>query len=264
MRIAAGWRDRPGRSIASLLGDSVRRDATSGVRAPLAHRVPFDKSALVDFSGRDMILSPAAEFKRKRGRPRQHEGPDPEKILQAALSAFAQYGWAGTDLRRIAQAAGVDSSLIARRYDGKVGLWRAIVDNVSTTMKRSQALDGMEDLPVREQLRVVIERFVTLSLDQPDLGRFFIDQIAEPGERRSYVIEQIWAVHRAHVMPLLECAAAEGLLPPGSDPERFHAILVGAVAMPLLTRSIALPDIETEVGRARFMRNIMALFHPDA
>ncbi|MFZ3484653.1 TetR/AcrR family transcriptional regulator [Sphingomonas sp. 3-13AW] len=209
-----------------------------------------------------MTVETAVPFKRSRGRPRQDQGPDPEEILSAALSAFAKYGWAGADLRKIAKVAGVDSALIARRYDGKVGLWRAIVDHVSTTLKRWQALDDLEGLPLADQLRVVIERFVLLSLEQPDLGRFFIDQIAEPGERRTYVIEQIWSVHRAHVMPLLQRAAEEGLLPPGSDPETFHAVLVGAVAMPLLTRSIALPDIDTDAGRERFVSTIMGLFRP--
>ncbi len=206
----------------------------------------------------------SVDLKRKRGRPRQDQGPAPELILNAALSAFAQYGWAGTDLRKIAKVAGVDSALIARRYDGKLGLWRAVVDNVSATMKRWQAIDDLADLPLSDQLRIVIERFVLLSVAQPDLGRFFIDQIAELGERRNYVIEHIWCVHRAHVLPLLERAAAERLAALGSDPETFHAILVGAVAMPLLNRSIALPDIETDAGRERFMRNIMAVFHPVA
>lgn len=209
-----------------------------------------------------MTAAAIADIRRKRGRPRQDEGPDPAQILSAALSAFAQYGWAGTDLRKIARVAGVDSSLIARRYDGKFGLWRAIVDHVSATLKRWQAVDGLDDLPLIEQLRLVIERFVLLSIAQPDLGRFFIDQVAEPGERRTYVMEHIWSVHRAHVMPLLNRAADEGLLPPGCDPETFHAVLIGAVAMPLLTRSICLPDIDTQAGRDRFMRNIMALFHP--
>ncbi|PBN41413.1 TetR/AcrR family transcriptional regulator [Sphingobium sp. D43FB] len=207
-----------------------------------------------------MMSHAPADLKRKRGRPRQDEGPDPEQILKAALSAFAKYGWAGTDLRNIAKVAGVDSSLIVRRYDGKMGLWRAIVDNVSCTLKRWQAMDEQTDLPVRDRLCLMIEGFVGISLDQPDLGRFFIDQISEVGERRTYVIEQIWSVHRGLVMPLLKEAEAEGVLPPGCNADIYHSILVGAVAMPLLTRTVSLPGIDTAQQREAFLHNILSLF----
>lgn len=207
-----------------------------------------------------MISDAVGDARRKRGRPRQDEGPDPRLILNAALSAFARYGWDGTDLRKIARMAGVDSALIARRYEGKIGLWRAIVDNVSETLKCWQQGTDLTGLSIREQLALTIERFVILSLEQPDLGRFFIDQIAEVGERRNYVLEHIWLLHRRQILPLLEEAKAQGALPQGCDPETFHSMLVGAVSMPLLARSVALPDVETEEGRHRFVQNVLGLF----
>lgn len=199
--------------------------------------------------------------RRSRGRPRKDEGPEPSAILRAALRAFAQHGYAGVSLRAISQEAGVDAALIVRRYDGKFGLWRAVVDEVAAGLHEAYRLapdDGCT--PIEARLHGTIERFVLFSLDMPDLGRFFADEIARPGERRNYIVEQVWDVNRTALLPLLREAEVAGILPPGCDAETVLTMLIGAVAMPLMMRSVALPDIGSDEGRAVYMRNALSLF----
>jgi len=205
----------------------------------------------------------ASVIKRSRGRPRKEDAPEPAGILHAALSAFAQHGYAGVSLRNISQEAGVDAALIARRYDGKFGLWRAVVDEVSAGLKNAYlpAAQGPE-IALEARLHATIERFVLFSLDMPDLGRFFADEISRPGERRNYVIEQIWNVNNEALLPLLREAQGAGMLPPECDAETFLTMLIGAVAMPLMMRSVALPGINSEEGKAAYMRNALSLFRP--
>lgn len=205
------------------------------------------------------IVAPASDLRRQRGRPRKDEGPSPRHILDAAVTAFARHGWDGTHLRQVAEAAGVDTALIARRYDGKMGLWQAIVDDVSRRLKEMFAASAIvPDAAARDRLAVTVEAFVRLNLELPDLGRFFIDQVSRPGLRRDYVIERMWRVYRDAMLPVVE--AARGPTRSGADPELYIGLLLGAVAMPLMMRSVTMDDLDDPARREAFVKNVLALF----
>lgn len=205
------------------------------------------------------ISAPA--LRRGRGRPRKDDAPDSSMILNAALTAFARYGWEGTNLRQVAEASGVDTALIARRFDGKMGLWCAIVDHVSDVLRAAfdaAAAAGTDD--PRQRLQTTIDHFVRMNMEIPDLGRFFIDQIARPGQRRAYVIEKMWESYRAMMLPVMEDAHRAGILPSGSNPATTVALLLGAVSMPLLMRATALEDMDDPAARDDFVREVTGLF----
>ena len=197
--------------------------------------------------------------RRTRGRPRKEEGPDPRQILDAAVAAFAQHGWEGTHLRQVAEAAGVDAALIARRYDGKMGLWQAIVDDVSRRLEDMFADVAQDpDASAEERLAGAVEAFVRLNLELPDPGRFFIDQISRPGVRRDYVIARMWEAYRAAMLPIM--TEAHGPARPGRDPAVYVSLLLGAVAMPLMMRSVTMADWDNPVVRENFVQNVLRLF----
>lgn len=197
--------------------------------------------------------------RRTRGRPRKEEGPDPRQILDAAVAAFARHGWEGTNLRQVAEAAGVDAALIARRYDGKMGLWQAIVDDVSGQLEEMFAdVAQAPDAPPKDRLAGAVEAFVRLNLKLPDLGRFFIDQISRPGLRRDYVIARMWAVYRGAMLPIV--AAVHDPAQPDRDPALYVSLLLGAVAMPLMMRSVTMADLHDPAVRDAFVQNVLRLF----
>ena len=51
-----------------------------------------------------------------------------ERILQAAVDEFGAHGYTGARVSRIASAAEVNSQLISYHFDGKAGLYRAVVE----------------------------------------------------------------------------------------------------------------------------------------
>lgn len=53
-----------------------------------------------------------------------------ERILEAALPLFAQYGYAGTSTRRLAGAAKVNVATLAYYFEGKEGLYDAVVQRL--------------------------------------------------------------------------------------------------------------------------------------
>lgn len=50
-----------------------------------------------------------------------------ERILQAAETEFSDYGYAGARVSRIAARAGVNAQLISYYFDGKAGLYQALL-----------------------------------------------------------------------------------------------------------------------------------------
>lgn len=203
------------------------------------------------------MTAPTPDIRRPRGRPRKDEGPSPRQILDAAVTAFARHGWEGTHLRQVAEAAGVDTALIARRYDGKMGLWQAIVDDVSRRLEEMFAASAVcPDADPRDRLAMTVAAFVRLNLELPDLGRFFIDQVSRPGLRRDYVIDRMWRVYRDAMLPVV--ATARGYR--DGDPELYIGSLLGAVAMPLMMRSVTMDDLDDPAWREAFVQNVLALF----
>lgn len=51
-----------------------------------------------------------------------------EKLLQTAICLFAAHGYDGVTIRRIAEESGVNSALISYYFQGKEGLYRAVIE----------------------------------------------------------------------------------------------------------------------------------------
>ncbi len=62
----------------------------------------------------------------------EEAAPARERILDAALAAFAERGFDGATTRAIAAAAGVNLGLIPYYFADKQGLWREAVDRWKT------------------------------------------------------------------------------------------------------------------------------------
>lgn len=182
---------------------------------------------------------------RGRGRPRLEHAPDPAHVERIALTAFAAAGYDGASVRQIAASAGVDPALVTRRYGSKFGLWQATVDQLAARMTQMHAaivrLD--DDLPPPARFRQALRLFVAFCCEIPELGRFFTDEIANPGERRDYVLDRIWRPNFAILQPLIRYAQDMGVVRAG-DADILVFQVIGMVSMPLMMT----PVIETELG----------------
>ena len=65
-----------------------------------------------------------------------------EKILDAALTSFAEKGYEGTNLLDVAKSVGIVKSAIYRHFSGKEDLWNAVID---TMIKYYDARFGSEE-----------------------------------------------------------------------------------------------------------------------
>jgi AcrR family transcriptional regulator len=99
-----------------------------------------------------MSGSPKAEAEHPRGRGRRPGLSDSRRaILDVALTQFSEHGYAGTSLRSVARAAGVDPSLVTHYFGTKEGLFVSALDNIGPVQARlAQVMkEGGDDRPRR-------------------------------------------------------------------------------------------------------------------
>lgn len=126
-----------------------------------------------------------------------------DKILAAALIAFADAGFDGATTRDIAAAAGVNQGLITYHFAGKEALWKAAVDFVFDELRASfaSAVDMFAAVDARTRLRLMIRRFVTFSAAHPELHRLIVQEGKSDGPRLRWLVDR-------HVRPLFEASLA--------------------------------------------------------
>ncbi|WP_235037590.1 TetR/AcrR family transcriptional regulator [Novosphingobium sp. 18050] len=114
--------------------------------------------------------------------------PGARRVLEAAIVAFAQAGYEGASLRRIAGAAGVDAALIVHVFGSKAKLWQACVDTVANRLL--SALDGARFLPCGSLVEAV-ERLLDIFCAHPASAQFILSEIVRQDERFDYVFVRL-------------------------------------------------------------------------
>ena len=180
---------------------------------------------------RSATPQPRTPRRPRRARPQRRSLETREKLVAAAVQAFAAHGFEGATTREIARRAGVALAALPYHFTTKEALWRAAADRIfglltDTFRRRLAGLEGV-DAPTR--LRLILRDFVRFAAKHPELHRFMI----QAGIARTPRLE--WLVE-THIRPLydfvrgtIETAQREGLLPLGR-PEHLHYMLIGAAA----------------------------------
>lgn len=89
-----------------------------------------------------------------RGRPEGTRSRSTrDRILEAALPLFAQHGYAGTSVRAIAGAAGVNVATLAYHFTDKEGLYLTVVQHLHEELQRNLPSPPSADPAPAETIR---------------------------------------------------------------------------------------------------------------
>jgi len=115
-----------------------------------------------------------------------------QRILEAAISLFAQKGFASVGVREIAKEANVNIAMISYYFEGKVGILKSVleeffdrysqmlkdaVDEGKSTEEAVRRLIGhMVDF-VRENTELALVAYNELPLDLPELAEIKVEKI---------------------------------------------------------------------------------------
>ena len=177
--------------------------------------------------------------RRGRGRPPKSEDSKRDEILRAALRAFAQGGYEGTNLRRVAADADVDVALIAHHFGSKLGLWKATVDGLAVRRMTAteETLVSSDKADIADQVRLALRSYIDINSDVPELGMFVTQEMQLSGERRDYVYEHLVKPYHDLLLPLIQEAIAAGVIPP-QDPDILFFLLVTSISTSMAIRPL--------------------------
>ena len=176
---------------------------------------------------------------RARGRPASgDEVVSTERVLDAALDAFADRGYEGTSVRELARGLGVSHNLIPQRIGSKEDLWRRAVDHGFGQLAASLAsVELDEEDSDLARLRTLVVAFIEANAARPALLRIIAREAVGAGPRFDYLFEHYIDPVRVFGADLLGRLEAAGEVRTGSVSLVYFFMTHGAggpLALPAL------------------------------
>lgn len=153
-----------------------------------------------------------------------------ERIIDAAVGAFAELGFRAASTRDIAARAGTTQGLVTYHFRNKDELWRAAADQLFGKL-RVRLLEGPVDVASsdpKEIAREAIRQYVRFVAEHPDLFRFMVDEGKHADERMQWLVD-------THLRPLYDTFRRFGeslqpVLDPAFVPHAYY-VLAGASSL---------------------------------
>jgi AcrR family transcriptional regulator len=174
---------------------------------------------------------------------RRRKDERPGDIVAAALSVFAEKGFAGARIEEIARRAGVSKGTLYLYFETKEDMFRAVVREVVVpNVETMRAAFLTLDLPFAQVLRMLLERFAMLATTVP------IGAVAKMvvGESRNFPeLAKVWhddVILKAVglIAGMIERAQAKGEVRPG-DPRAHAFSIMGPMLIGVLWRETFTP-----------------------
>ena len=157
----------------------------------------------------------------------------PERILAAGLEVFAEHGYEGAKMRKIARRAGVPLGLLQYHFGGKLKLWQAAVDHAFAEIRsdigpeaEAGGEDGDDGLGV---IRAGIRAHVRYVAAHPEFVSLMYDEGKRRGPRMRWIVDRHTRPMFEQIGPMMGHLQSIGRLPADVSPEHFVYALIGAI-----------------------------------
>lgn len=176
--------------------------------------------------------------------------PGKEKILEAALIEFADKGYEGARVDRIAKAAGVNKALIYYHFRSKDELYVAVINGlfVSAAPTHVKFPDG---LTIREKLIIVLRHFIVFLHHNPLFVKI-MDQ-AVYGEKQIFDKLNEQNIFFQMAMALYQEGAAKGEIRSVEEPVDYLISVLGACYFFYSHRNAISKYYEIPMGEAEIL-----------
>jgi len=139
-------------------------------------------------------------------KPRTPRGEAKERIVEAAVKAFAEKGFEAASTRDIAQRAGTDQGLVTYHFPSKDLLWRAAADRLFGVLgnRLGDRVSSLSQADPKERVRGAIREYVRWVAEHPEFFRFLVDEGNLSNARTRWLVD-------THIRPRFEFMKEAGL-----------------------------------------------------
>ncbi|MEM6316151.1 MAG: TetR/AcrR family transcriptional regulator [Bacteroidota bacterium] len=131
--------------------------------------------------------------KRRAGRPKKNKDLNPDTILRTALKNFAQQGYGGITINKIATQTGVADSLLYYHFGNKEELWKRAMSLVGMEIHKElhDLFHLIDDLDGLEKLRLYNKKIVHVSAKYPEFQQVVVQEVFSDNPRSAWLIDSL-------------------------------------------------------------------------
>lgn len=119
-----------------------------------------------------------------------------DKIMDAAISLFAQNGFSGTSVKELAEAAGVNIALISYYFGGKENLYMKILKMQFQLSSELVATVNNKNFSPIERIKYFVQELILLHKRNPDMAKLIYSEVINPtASYESLVTQGVNDVH---------------------------------------------------------------------
>lgn len=166
------------------------------------------------------MTEPSTAAPSPRTRRRYDSAATAAAILEAAYREFAEAGYGGGRVDRVAERAGVNKRSIYQYYGSKENLYLAVLEHAYERVRTGEHALAVDTLEPRLALRRLVETTFDRFVDDRSFIKLLNDENLHGARhlRRSKRIAEMHSPLIASVGAILRRGAEEGVFRPGLDP----------------------------------------------
>jgi len=159
-----------------------------------------------------------------------------ETILKVAREVFMQHGYDGTSMQMIADAAGINKSLLHYYYRSKDKLFAHIFSNVFRQFVPHLGEIFLSELPLEQKIRAFTERYIDVFIENPLIPIFVMQELSKNPQHLADLIREAGLNPEIVKNKMSETLEKEDVRL--KDPRQFLVNLLGLCIFPFAARPL--------------------------
>lgn len=159
-----------------------------------------------------------------------------ERILEVAREVFMEHGFDGTSMQMIADAAGINKSLLHYYYRTKERLFGQIFSKAFSQFIPHLGVIFMSDMTMKEKIYAFVDRYMDVFLKQPLIPLFVMQELSKNPQHLSELIRGAGIDPGLMIKNIKIAMKKEGIKM--DDPRQFFVNLIGLCVFPFVARPL--------------------------